>query len=137
VLTPERLARGWLGLISARVFASEPRPLTESDEPALSGAWRSLEGAGLPELHALLPRGGPVGDSEIFHVITSGAEGDVQALVQRMDGQLARCDELTHEGLEWDVSYEMLELTQNMDGLARRRLVARLSEDADQMRRAA
>jgi hypothetical protein len=56
LLRSEKLAQGWLGLIHARVFPVEPRPLGESDESALAAAWRVLARAHLPDLDALVPR---------------------------------------------------------------------------------
>jgi nitrogen-specific signal transduction histidine kinase len=142
VLRSEKLAQGWLGLIHARVFPVEPRPLGESDESALAAAWRILARAHLPDLDALVPRSGPVEDSETFHAIACAREGDVQVLARRIEGQLALCNELTNGGLDWGVSYEMLELPRSMDGAALRDLASRLSEDLQSegtlhMRRAA
>ena len=142
VLRSEKLTQGWLGLIHARVFPVEPRPLGESDELALAAAWRILARAHLPDLGALVPRSGPVEDSETFHAIACAREGDVQVLARRVEGQLALCNELTNGGLDWDVSYKMLELPRSMDGQALPDLASRLSEglrseEALHMRRAA
>ena len=110
VLTPENLEKGSVAIISARVFPVEKLPSSKTDEKVLRKARDVVQRSILPNLDVLLPRITSADSEEIFFVVACCDRRGAEVLVRRIQGQLARLENIQSTGLDAVVSFTMVDI---------------------------
>ena len=108
VLTPTNLKKGSVALVSAHIYPSASRPLTDEDEPALLAAWTALRRCYLPDSDVLLPRLGVTNGGETFVIVACADRNGAEVLCQRARSHLAASAPLRAAGLEYNLQYDLV-----------------------------
>jgi PAS domain S-box-containing protein len=110
VLTVENLAKGSVALVSAYLYPSASRPLTDQDEPALLAAWAALQRSYLPDCDVLLPRLGQTDSGETFVIVACADQSGAEVICQRARSHLAASAAIRAAGLDFSVQYDLVKV---------------------------
>jgi hypothetical protein len=129
-----------LSAVAVAVWPDENRPLSAADESALAAAWNAVGRCVPPDLDALLPRIGRTEMGEVFLIVACADTKGAKALAERIEGHLARCDDLGAAGLVRSVSFSMLKTPVGPEPRAADKLADAVAEEVssildDQMAR--
>jgi len=110
IITPENVRSGSIGFITVEVFRSENQVLTRADEKMLLEIWNVLGHCILTDMDLVLPRMGRLKFGEIFFLVACCTKDGVEALIKRIQGQLARCENIVNADFSSVVSYTMVDV---------------------------
>lgn len=115
ILTPKNLRNGSVALVTVEVFPTEKRPLTKTDETVLEEVWELLNRCILPDVEVLLPRMAHLELGEVSFAVVCANQSTATSLLRRIQGHLARCDDLHNDGLDTAVSFTMVDFPSATD----------------------